>query len=329
MEPFEELEARFGQFLGVENVVACSSGTAALVLALEALQLPQGSQVLVPDLTMVACARAVTIAGLEPVFVDCGDDLLMDPEVLLSIPSSIMAGRVSAVMTVHIYGRVCNMDTISQDAFDWGQVLIEDLAEAHGIKPHCMTDAACWSFYKNKTISGEEGGAVCFPSPRGGRAYAERARSLRSLGFTSEHDFYHSPRGHNYRLANALAKPILDSLAIFSTVDAIKRQMEASYDEACPPEWRMPKRQAPWVYDFRVPGTTPDQQNHAVWKLQQVGVPARHCFKPMSQQPEYKHCKVYGNGNALRLSREIIYVPFSMNLPFPEARIFETVKSVL
>lgn len=326
MEPFEELEARFGEFLGVENVVACSSGTAALVLALEALQLPQGSQVLVPDLTMVACARAVTIAGLEPVFVDCGDDLLMNPEIATTIDPYILAGKVSAVMAVHVYGRVCNMDLISQDAFDYGQAIVEDLAEAHGVKPHPLTDAACWSHYKNKTIGGEEGGTVSFPQEK---KYADRARSLRSLGFTADHNFYHNPRGHNYRLANALAKPILESLAIFSTVDAMKRTLEAAYDEACPAEWRMLKRQAPWVYDFRVPGMTSEQQTRAVRKLQAIGVPARHCFKPMSEQPEYRHCKVYGRGNALRLSREVIYVPFSMNLGFREARIFETVKSAL
>jgi dTDP-4-amino-4,6-dideoxygalactose transaminase len=169
---------------------------------------------------------------------------------------------------------------------------------------------------------------VCFPS-REGAIYAQRARSLRSLGFTPEHDFRHLPHGHNYRLANLLATPILESLSIFDTVDKAKRMLEIAYDEACPPEWRMPRRQAPWVYDFRVPGMTYAQQDKAVKALQDKGVAARHCFKPLHLQPEYRGCKAVGGGNAERLSREVVYVPFSMNLPFPESHIFETVQSCL
>lgn len=80
MEAYESLEQEFAQWQGLDprGMVACSSGTAALHLALEALQLPQGSQVIVPDYSMIACPRAVVLADLRPVFVDCDEQLLMD-----------------------------------------------------------------------------------------------------------------------------------------------------------------------------------------------------------------------------------------------------------
>ena len=324
MEPYQELEARFGEFLGVDNVVCCSSGTAAVHLAFEALQLPPGSKVIVPDLCMIACPRAVTLAGLEPVFVDCGDDLNMDLNLFLET----IDGPTVAVLFVHNYGRRCRFPR-SWDDYLPSLRVVEDMAELHGIRPHRRTDAACWSFYKNKTVCGEEGGAVCFPS-REGAGYATRARSLRSLGFTAAHDFWHDPRGHNYRLANLLARPVLESLETFSAVDRAKRTLEALYDEACPAEWRMSRRDAPWVYDFRVGGMTAEQQDRAVRKIQALGIPARHCFKPCHLQPEYRRCRVVSRGRAGVASKEVIYVPFSLAHGEEKMhKVFDAVKSVL
>lgn len=83
------------------------------------------------------------------------------------------------------------------------------------------------------------------------------------------------------------------------------------YGELCPAEWRMPPREAPWVYDLRVPGMMPLRQAELVKALQAEGIAARHAFKPMSQQSEYRHCPVYGSGNAAVASREIIYLPLT------------------
>lgn len=84
MEAYQRLEKEWAEFNGLDSagMVACSSGTAALHLALEAFRLPPGSEVLVPDYTMVACPRAVAMAGLTPVFVDCDKRLLMDLQLL-------------------------------------------------------------------------------------------------------------------------------------------------------------------------------------------------------------------------------------------------------
>jgi perosamine synthetase len=307
VQAFEQFESEFGQWAGVPNVVACASGTAALHLALEALQLPLGSEVLVPDYTMIACPRAVVMAGLVPVFVDCGDDLLID---MLRVEEACHEGRKrgatpAAVMAVHIYGRRCLMDWLAAIADDESLRVVEDLAEAHGVKPHPETDAACWSFFGNKIVAGQEGGAVSFRDPK----RATLARSLRCLGFTPEHDYTHIPRGHNYRLSNAHAELIRESLAVADANIFLRRQIEAMYEAHCPREWRQPERAVPWVYDLRIRGMDGEQQRQVVRSLQDAGVAARFGFKPMSQQEEFRSCRVIGNGNAARLASEVIYLP--------------------
>lgn len=324
MQPHEELEQRFGEWAGVEHVVACSSGTAALHLALEVMQLPPRSEVLIPDWTMVACARAVSLAGLKPVFVDCGEDLLMDMEDAVKRVTE----RTVAVMPVHIYGRRCDKSYVVSVAKGKMPSLfvVEDLAEAHGIKPHSQTDAACWSFYKNKIVAGEEGGAVAFKDPK----YVELARSLRCLGMTERHDFHHSPRGHNYRMSNCHAELILRSLGEVEQNVRERRRLETICDGLCPEWMRMPPRDAPWVYDMRAHGMNPTGQEALLSALREEGVQARHGFKPMTMQPEYRDGSRRGS-SAWKMASEVFYLPLHPRQTTEEVidRAFRTIRRVL
>lgn len=306
MEPYQQLESEFAKFVGVEpdRMVLCSSGTAALHLALEAFQLPLGSsRIVLPEFTMIACPRAVALAGHIPVFVDCKDNLNIDPSYLPQ-----RSRNMRAVMAVHIYGRRADMDSIHEwatannDEMEPAYV-VEDLAEGHGIAPHPETDAACYSFYRNKIICGEEGGAVAFKNIE----HARHARLLRSMGFTETHDFIHIPRSHNYRMSNAHAKLILDSLSQFQENSAKRRQVEEWYNGLIPITWQMPKRDVVWVYDFRLPPYAVEHQDNIIRKLNAQGIAARHSFKPMSRQPEFSG--PYQHLNAHRLSREAVYLP--------------------
>jgi dTDP-4-amino-4,6-dideoxygalactose transaminase len=184
--------------------------------------------------------------------------------------------------------------------------VVEDLAEAHGVRPHINTDAACWSFYKNKIIAGEEGGMVAFRDAR----HATIARSLRSLGFTERHDFQHIPRGHNYRLSNCHAELIRVSLKSVEWNQRRRREIEEQYNDYMPHPlvWRMPlKRDVVWVYDLRIPGMTSGQQDQLIKALNERGIAARHAFKPMSQQWEYR--QIPQDTTASLMSREVIYLP--------------------
>lgn len=321
MKKHEELEAKFGELMGFrpEQVVACASGTAALHLALEAFRLPPLSKVAVPDLTMVACPRAVVLAGLTPHFAGPREDLNVGPA---DVADRATWGGVRAIMAVHVYGRRCDMDALAAVARDRDLLLIEDMAELHGVLPHPATDAACWSFYRNKVIAGEEGGAVAFRDPEA----ATLARSLRCLGFTKAHDFVHLPRGHNYRMSEAHASLVLDSLEKLEENWALRRRREMALEIACPAEWRMPPRLSPWVYDLRIRDLTTWRQTELVRRLNKAGIAARYCFKPMTLQPEWRDTGQLPNALALRLSQEVVYLPLDGSLDGRDAEAFDLLR---
>lgn len=332
METYERLEHEFGEWAGVENVVACASGTAALHLAIEAMRLPPGSEVVTCDFNMIAVPRAIVMAGMKPVFVDCGTDLLIDPDEVAKYCEDKNTEVPGSLISTHIYGRQCDVDTLHFLSELWREGksklrIIEDLAEAHGVKPHPRTDAACYSFYRNKIIAGQEGGAVAFRDP----VHAAYARQLRSLGFTEAHDFMHTPRGCNYRMSNVHAKLILDSLASVRTNVEARRQVEAWYDAFCPPDWRMTHRDAPWVYDLRIPGLTFAGQDRIVYALNAAGIAARHSFRPMSFQDEFVEYvnPVCHMENAVRAGREVFYLPLVGMTEADCRRAFEIIKDSL
>lgn len=249
------------------------------------------------------------MAGFKTHFVDCKDDLTIDPNLIGKAISdcSYTVGDdryATTVMPVHIYGRRCDTDSIVR-AGNYRLNVIEDLAEAHGLKPHPSSLAACWSMYRNKTIHGEEGGVVWFREPE----HAQLARQLRSLGFTENHDFIHVPRGHNYRMSNCHAELILKSLRE-ADYNIQGRQVSVEmYDGVIPNQWKMPPRDFPWVYDLRIPGLTHERQLAIVQELNSQGIAARCGFKPMAMQPEFQGC--YLATNAYRLSQEVFYLPLS------------------
>ena len=294
MQSYEKLEHEFASWLELDPqcMVACNSGTAALHLAATALELPIRGQILIPEFTIVSCARAAALADLYPVFVDCADNLLME-----TACESYMTSKTCAIMPVHIYGRRFPVNELTK----YSAVCIEDLAEAHGIKPHEESAAACWSFYQNKIVRGEEGGAVYFKSVD----VANIARELRCIGFTARHNFLHRPGGMNYRLPNFQASLIRDSLKRADENIEKRRNVANAYDKHIPQEMHMPPRDVDWVYDIKLPEGIHAEET--VRLLNAKNVPARVSFRPMSQQTEFKgHFK---HLNAYRLSQRVIYFP--------------------
>lgn len=281
MQAFERLEVEFARWNGLdpEGMVACSSGTAALHLALEAMELPLGSEIVTSDFNMIAVPRAIALAGHVPTFVDCDERLLMNDRLVpIGDPP-----HPAALLYVHIYGRACKVPD-HVNAFHRVRI-IEDLAEAHGVKPERGTDAACWSFFRNKIVHGSEGGAVWFRDPK----HAALARQLRCLGFTERHDFNHVPRGHNYRMSNEHAQLIRLSLLDADENLERRREIEGWYEDRCPRQWKMPARDVVWVYDLRLPWG--GHLDAAVAACRAEGIEARHSFKPMHKQEEFKGCR--------------------------------------
>jgi dTDP-4-amino-4,6-dideoxygalactose transaminase len=303
-QPFEQLELEFGQFIGNPNTVAVSSGTAALHIACEVARTKITDDVTgevrpsiaIPEYTMVACARAAAMADLDIHFVDCNDDLQMNMD--------LVPDQMHIVMAVHIYGNLCDRDRV---CYDPGLLVIEDMAEVHGAKPHPNSFAACWSFYKNKTIHGEEGGMIAFKNPEDARL----AKQLRTLGFDDNHDYFHVPRGVNARMSNAHAELILPSLRTFESANATKHFRGNAYDDGVPREWRMSVCRFPWIYPLCIKGMVSFQQGEIVRRLNKKGIAARQGFKSMKLQAEFDDGTADCITNAMRLQHEIIYLPLS------------------
>jgi len=308
MEPYEVLEIEWADAVNVpaHNAVVCNSGTSALHLALESFQFPSGSEVIVPEFTMIACARAVTMAGLTPVFVDCEDDLLIDAS---KIEAAVTPMTV-AVMPVHVYGRQCDMEIISSVASEFDLKVIEDCAEFHGAPLSGKAYAFCWSFYRNKIVAGEEGGAVVFSDCK--ENIADRARCIRCQGFTAEHDFRHHPRGVNSRMPNSQANLVRQSLQMMYRNISARRVAEVALNRMIPQEHHGSPREVPWVYDVH----NATDASSIVRKLNGVRIPARRAFCPMSRQEEYRTDVQFLNAD--RMYESVFYLPLSPTLSMKE-----------
>lgn len=300
MDAYLKLEREVGEWVGAEpaRVVTCSSGTAALHLAQEALMVSavaptdrSGHVVAMSDYNMVACPRSTVLAGMRPLFTAWRrDDLLMDPQTNPHYFAAQTGRRIAGYMLTHVYGRVVPWE---RAVVPWERAVgynpyfvIEDMAEAHGVPFDVRSDAACWSFYKNKVVAGQEGGCVVFRDAD----VADIARRIRCLGMSGA-DYRHLPRGHNYRMSDAHAELVSRSLAQVGGSIKRRRDMEQALDDACPKAWRMPERQSPWVYDFRIGDLSYRERRLIVEDVRtNDGFDVRCGFDPMTSQPEFaKH----------------------------------------
>ena len=178
---FEEAFARVG---GTSHAVAVTNGTAALMLALKAVGIGPGDEVLCPSLTFAATAAAIVHCGATPVFVDIAS--LADPTIDPEDAVRKLTGKTRAILPVHYAGIPCNMESLETLARDHNLVIVEDAAHAPGAsyrgrRAGSLGKAGCFSLFGNKNITTAEGGVVTTNDPE----VAERVRLLRSHGMTS------------------------------------------------------------------------------------------------------------------------------------------------
>lgn len=291
--PFvERFEKAWADYNGMKHGVACSSGTTALVLALRALGIKSGDEVIVPEFTMVATAWAVNYVGATPVFVDCDNTLNVD----YSRIRQAITPKTKAIIPVSIYGRRYDQRVI-REARKYELKIIEDLAEAHGTKPR--GDIACFSLFGNKIITSGEGGICLTNDPK----LAELMAWYRSMCFNDEHTFLHPDIGYNFRMTNLQAAVALAQVERIDELLEKRRQVESWYDKYLPDKIKMPPRDVVWMYDVNV-GT---KKNEIIQKLKEIGIESRHFFKPMSQQPMYNG--KYTSTNAFFWSKRGLYLP--------------------
>lgn len=195
-----DFENAFASYIGMKYATGVCNGTVAIHLAMVALGINKGDEVIVPTFTYVASANPILMVGATPVFVDSlKDSWQMDPA---DIERKI-TNKTKAIVVVHLYGHPCDMDTIMAIAKAHQLIVIEDCAEAigseyKGKKIGSWGDVACFSFFGNKTITCGEGGMVMTND----EGLYDKLVHFKTQGVSKTREYWHDVVGYNYRMTN-------------------------------------------------------------------------------------------------------------------------------
>ncbi len=219
----EAFEQAFADFVGVNHAVAVCSGTAALQLALTALGIGPGDEVIVPSLTFFSTVTSVIHAGGKPIFADIDDDYCLDPKTV----REQITPRTKGILPVHYFGCAADLDELCSIAEENSLFVLEDCAQAIGTKHRGRTvgsigQAGAFSFFATKNMTTGEGGMITTDNPD----VAEMARMMRSHGMEGRDD--HVMLGYNFRMTEmeaAIGSIQLEKLGAFNK----KRQANSRY----------------------------------------------------------------------------------------------------
>ncbi|MBI3034749.1 DegT/DnrJ/EryC1/StrS family aminotransferase [Candidatus Woesearchaeota archaeon] len=218
----EKFESLFAELCGTEFAVAVNSGTAALHAALKASGVKHGDEVITTPFTFIATANTILMQGAKPVFADIDEATFnISPEKI----QQKVGKKTKAIVTVDLYGHLCDYDKIGEIAKDKSLIVIEDAcqsvnAEYNGKKSGSFGDIAGFSFYATKNITCGEGGAITTNN----REYAENARLFRQHGRASMRQYEHTELGYNYRMTDISAAMLLEQLKKLELIT--KRRIE-------------------------------------------------------------------------------------------------------
>lgn len=291
--PFvHQLEEGVASYVGRKYGIAVSNGSAALDIAVIALDLQKGDEVIMPAFTIISCASALVRRGVRPVLVDS------DPETWNMDVNQIeqkITKNTKAIMVVHIYGLPVDMDRVIEIADKYGLKIIEDAAEAHGLTykgKMCGSfgDISIMSFYPNKHITTGEGGMVLTDDPQ----LAERSQAAKNLFFKKERRYIHDELGYNYRMSNLQAAVGVAQLEKIDEHLKMKREMGRLYQTLITSDCfikPLPKcdyaQNIYWVFGLVI---REDIEWDNMWILEELrkkGVGGRTFFYPMHKQPVF------------------------------------------
>jgi perosamine synthetase len=282
-------ETEFEKYVGVRHATTVCNGTVALHLAVMALGLGPGDEVIVPTLTYVASVNMIVQSGATPVFVDSlRSNWQVDPN---DVQRKITP-RTRAVMAVHLYGAPCDMTALTELCKRRGLFLIEDCAEAFGTLYHgrhvgTFGDIATFSFFGNKTITTGEGGMVV---TNNSELFA-KAYHLKTQGVSPTREYWHDTVGYNYRMTNICAAIGVAQLEHAEQILARKRRVAEWYDEGLAglPLTRHQQientRHSWWMYSILTRDAAECARLRSELRL--AGVETRPLFHPVHLLPPY------------------------------------------
>ena len=288
-ENLPAFEEEFAGFVGARHGVAASSGTTALHLALQALDVGPGDEVLVSASTNIATALAAYHNGAVPVPVDSERTTW---NLDLDLVDELVTPRTRAIVPVHLFGHPVDMERLGEIAARHGLAVVEDCAESHGAtvrgrQTGSFGTLSCFSFYANKIITTGEGGMVLTDDDE----LAARVRSLRNLAFGKPR-FLHEEAGHNFRMTGYQAAMGRVQLRKIDVILAEKRRVASTYSDVLAdlPGITLPveepwARNVYWMYGILVEDDFPLGRDELVAALGERGVETRTFFCPMNLQP--------------------------------------------
>jgi len=322
--PFvDKFEAQMARQVGRKYGVAVANGTAALDIAVAALGIGIGDDVIIPAFTIISCASAVVRSGARPVVVDCDIETWnMD---VTRIEEKITS-CTKAIMAVHIYGLPVNMEPLLAIAKKHNLMVIEDAAEAIGQTVNgrpcgSLGDISTFSFYPNKHVTTGEGG-MCLTDDAD---LANRCRSLRNLCFQPEKRFVHQELGWNYRMTNLQAALGCAQLERLDAHIAIKRKIGNRYNQLMdgidgvqfPLARTEYAENIYWVYGMVLDDQIPFDATEAMRQLGRGGIGTRPFFWPIHEQPVFLRMGLFENEScpvAERIARRGFYIPSGLAL---------------
>jgi perosamine synthetase len=289
-----EFERAFSDFCGVKHAVATNNGTTALHLALVAMDLKPGDEVIVPTLTYIASANVVRYCGATPVFVD-NDVRTFNMDV--NEVAAKITSRTRGIIPVHLYGHPVDLDPLLELARQHDVFLLEDAAEAVGARYKgrrigAHGTCAAFSFFGNKIITTGEGGMVTTNDDE----LASRLRLFRGQGMDLQRRYWFPVIGYNYRMTNiaaALGLAQLERVNLHmekrkTVADGYNRRLSALADYIQLPTAEVWAEHAYWMYTILLRDRVLKQRDEVMRELEEVGIETRPVFYPMHVLPPYR-----------------------------------------
>ena len=284
-----EFEKSFSNAVKVEHATSVCNGTVALHLALVALGIGPGDEVIVPTLTYIASVNAIVYCGAKPIFVDSSSETWqIDPDSVIDK----ITPNTKAIMAVHLYGQACDMDALLNIAKKHKLFLVEDCAEAFGTyykNKHVGTfgNISTFSFFGNKTITTGEGGMVVSND----KTLIERARHFKGQGLAEHRQYWHDVVGYNYRMTNIQAAIGLAQLERSANFISRKREIADLYKNllsSLPLDVHREALQTVhsyWMTSILL--EDPNLREPLREKLSSAGIETRPLFYPVHTMPMY------------------------------------------
>lgn len=286
-EYISRFEEKLQSYLKTKNITTVSNGTVALHLALVALGIGVGDEVIVPSSSFIATLNAVLYTGATPVFVDIEENTWgMDPAQI----EDAITENTKAVIVVHLYGRACNVNQIKNITQKYGIFLIEDNAEAFGgtldeVMLGTIGDFGTFSFFGNKIITTGEGGAIFAKDDEMFKKIIE----YKNHGMSPEKKYYHKNIGYNYRMTNmqaAIGLAQIEQIEIFLTK---RLEIEAWYNEflngnIVTQKTLQNSTHVNWMYTVLIQKKAVSVEDMII-KLKDAGIDTRRVFMPMNKMP--------------------------------------------